>query len=614
MTLFKQLFDMQYAAKNPIGIQLQQDCAPIDGTTEFKRNALSKALSVAPKMDYVFSDFEFADITTRYNNINEMVSIVRGQAEQSKKNAWIAAYDQYPGANNPSHWWPWATDRTEYSNRYIESSQQGGLNIANPACYPYAYFSTHYWSGEWSAGRNGFTTDMHAPNIRSAMFWGPLEKLSVAARSMLPGDLLIPWVNVIVPSTNHAYPTLVPERSDVTALLQHMRLRGADGFYGLGINSLPMDTVNDLGEIIIPPNSWIRNYTITELRQDYLSAWHALDSYCSDLKRSYYNLSTNKLEGIQWSAARSGNKLVLLVSNLNTATKTVIFPETFPVLPDGTTSVSVPGNTHQTLTYTIDNFLKNGEFNTSASWNLTNATYRTNEGINGTGCLKLQGGVSAAMGTKKIKTEPGANMRFSYNIKGQSDAKFKLGCQYYDKNGIACGTDIITMDKTTNSVYTNYSDDFIVKMDSAIYSMVPILYNVNGATDSNDIIWADNLNVSFVETTEDDNHNFSAFEVLNESNDRVLNLTPSSYIKARITVRNANVIDRPFSIILALYENGIIKNIALNSTNVLNTGGVGQYEVGLTLPEELNPASVLKAFVWENLNTSKPINKEILIE
>ena len=59
-----------------------------------------------------------------------------------------------------------------------------GLNIAMPSCYPYEYYSQHTTPGQYGGS---------APTLRSALFWAPLERFSVAKRALPEGHMLMPW-------------------------------------------------------------------------------------------------------------------------------------------------------------------------------------------------------------------------------------------------------------------------------------------------------------------------------------------------------------------------------------------------------------------------------------
>src|SRR5262249_15469798 len=80
-----------------------------------------------------------------------------------------------------------------------------------------------------------------SPNERAGMFYGPLEQFSVAKRNLAAGQLLIPWISAYqaTPGLSDLQRGQVPTAADNEAMLEHLRLRGADGFYAFAVDGVP---------------------------------------------------------------------------------------------------------------------------------------------------------------------------------------------------------------------------------------------------------------------------------------------------------------------------------------------------------------------------------------
>ena len=320
--IFQQLYLTLFAENKPIGLILIEATNPVDGHTGPFGAAGKDALKTEvegsyppPRLDFVFGDFEDPNkagwvYSSRVAaEVNEMVKEVRATPSPDMNSAYISNYDDYPGPNDVSIWWPNQNNRTARSNYYLNS----GLNVASPGCYPYAVYVIHTWPSQW--GTNV------APNARSALLWAPLEKFSVAKRSLPTGHLLIPWVAHYIMDWGKTY--VIPEsnwptRGDVVAFIQHIRLRGADGFYRLC-------------GILDPNTSEIDNSN--QNRSDMLTGWHSLDRiFEGPGDVNVLNLTTNKTGGIQWSGVQHGSKIAILVSNLGNSSQRVALPS-LPGLP-----------------------------------------------------------------------------------------------------------------------------------------------------------------------------------------------------------------------------------------------------------------------------------------
>lgn len=301
-TLYAQLV----AAGLPVGIMLRDDTAPFTGGTD--PLALDTTIQIAPQLDYVFADFE---TPAAQLNVYEMVFRVRFAENPNVWWAWIGAYAFYPGAYDESAFSPFQAPREFDSAFYLNS----GLDVAMPNTYPYAGFQVHTDPAFWG--------DYLAPNVRSALLWAPLARFSVAKSSLPPLHRIIPWVAPFVDDMQFG-PVDPPPIEDAAALLQHMRLRGADGYYVL--------------------ESFIPGYTNDQYRVDMLGAWHALDIAFGDTApTTVLNQTTDKQGGVQWSGVQHGSTFIVLVSNLGNSDVRFTLPG--GPWPRGN-NVLVPKDTH----------------------------------------------------------------------------------------------------------------------------------------------------------------------------------------------------------------------------------------------------------------------------
>lgn len=289
------LYDQMYAADRAISLMLVPGTNPINGSEDMY--ALSTVMSYAPRLNFVWADFEDENQNAE---TTEMIRQVRTNSNPSINSAYVANYGDYPGATDVSANWPEDVNRAARDAFYRNS----GTNIANPSCYPYEYYEIHTSSYTW--GTNV------CPNKRSALFWTPLERVSVAKRNLPAGHLLIPWVARFIEWAGYDAP--IPTREDVRALMQHMRLRGADGYYRLA------------GILLLDENSMDGNEEY-ENQWDMFNAWHSLDKVFEGSGTvNILNLNTNKLGGIEWSGVQHGSKIAILVSNLGNSSQRVALP------------------------------------------------------------------------------------------------------------------------------------------------------------------------------------------------------------------------------------------------------------------------------------------------
>ena len=278
---------------------------------------------------------DFEDHTHFYNAMplrDANAKTVVLQVRTEFPNAMIGNYGDFPCAEDLSELYPdridrthfWAVSNTDRNAFYFTS----GLNVAMPNLYPYSYYIVHA-GNQW----NGFRgEDYISPNQRSAMFWAPLEKLSTAKRALPAGHELIPWVNDFIQWKSDGVPSYVPDSGQIPTLednkasLIHYRLRGADGYY-VFMTAMDMDTY----------------------RSAIADAWHSLDPLFDHAgAQRVLNLDTNKIGGIEWSGVKKGNRVGVIVSNLNTLSQSVDWSAK-PQLP--AESPTVVAGSHVMLQY-----------------------------------------------------------------------------------------------------------------------------------------------------------------------------------------------------------------------------------------------------------------------
>lgn len=298
-------YQYNHAHGLPVALMLRSDTAPLTGATESKRATLTTTMDWLSAnglpLDYVFSDFE---TPTRQEDLLEVVRQVRFYPDPRINTARVNDYPNYPGATDMSQIWQSSVDRSAADAFYRTSGQ----DVAMPNAYPYEYMEVHTRTSQW--GTNV------APNKRSALFWAPLERVSVAKRALPEGHQLIPWMTHFVAWENYDAPE--PTREDNVTLLRHVRLRGADGFYSL-----------------------------SNLK-DKAYGWQDLDWLFDGSGKEILNLETDKTGGLQWSGVRIGDNVSLAISNLGNSGAVVDLPE-IAGLPDA--SPELPAGTHYAADY-----------------------------------------------------------------------------------------------------------------------------------------------------------------------------------------------------------------------------------------------------------------------
>ena len=307
--IVQQMYDRLVLENRPVSFMLHspKNC-PITGTGD--REAHAKTFDYLSgkgyRLDYVHMDFELdGGWPTPRNNaeVAKVVQDLRAHADPLINQARVGAFDLYP------------IDKLEYFP-YPELNSQAntdlwntgysttGVNVAMPNMYPWEYLEMHTHADHWGSNV--------APNKRSALFWAPLEQLSAVKRVLPAGHQLIPFTADFVtwehlsgyPDTYDAPP---PPPEDNTALLQHARLRGADGYY-LYASDIPAEHEQYRGRL--------------------LDAWGSLDwLYLGKPTASILNLATDKQSGLQWSGVVTNRGAAVLVSNLGNAAVQFAMPD-----------------------------------------------------------------------------------------------------------------------------------------------------------------------------------------------------------------------------------------------------------------------------------------------
>lgn len=311
----------------PVGFLLRNRNVPFPYHTEGKPvdpNALNAALNSLERLDYVFMDLEF-DPAMVERNVNEVVRIVREHPNPRINQAYIGNYEDYPGIADNAQPWGHRRDRSRVQGSWDRDKMytNTGMNVAMPAAYPYESYSVHADSRHQRL--KGST-----PNLRSAMVWAPIERVSEAKRNLPEGHLLVPWVTNFVkysqPDPNRMYFGPPPPVEDLAAIISHIRLRGANGFVVWTGNS---------GQTHHPSVDY------TEYRQLTLDTWRLFDKLLPvGTPASPMNLVDAKTSGIIWSGMITAERAVVLVSNLsgNGAATQVKLPPNIG-LPEQTESV-----------------------------------------------------------------------------------------------------------------------------------------------------------------------------------------------------------------------------------------------------------------------------------
>lgn len=327
-------------ANAPVSILIRNRNCPFPYDAQGKPtapDALRHALDRLPKLDYLFMDLE-GEHEKIEQNVHEIIRMIRAHPNPKIADAFIGNYEDFPGAHDNSLIYPSQRNRTSYYNSGFDrvALYNSGLTVAMPAAYPYEAYSMHTSAGAQQGIQNA------SPNDRAAMLWAPVEKVSIAKRDLPEGHRLVPWVSNYIkygrPDPTDMYHAAPPPPEDARALIQHLRLRGANGYVLF---------TSDNAQTNHPGLSY------SQYRSLALSAWASLDdAFEADDETVILNLSNNKRSGVVWSGIRSGNKVTVLVSNLSGSSTPVTIPlPNIEGLPASTEPVQ--NNSHRLFTYEI---------------------------------------------------------------------------------------------------------------------------------------------------------------------------------------------------------------------------------------------------------------------
>lgn len=263
-------------------------------------DAAANIVESVPDLEYMLMDLS-GDFNLARRNVRRIGQLVR----QSSANPRLGNYGWFPGDVDTSVANENRADRSLESQAYLESD----LTVAMPSCYPIDNVVNGHLDPDCFNGP--------APNPASAMFWFPLERLSIAARALPDGHELIPFVSSYICKGICDGPPPPPDT--LAALIQHFRLRGADGL------------------VIFPGSDVVQpNITDDEFEALALNAWRELDPYFLSGDAQPLNLFTKKQTGVEWSGILTPRHLVVLTTNLGSERRPTV---SLPAIDDLPTSV-----------------------------------------------------------------------------------------------------------------------------------------------------------------------------------------------------------------------------------------------------------------------------------
>jgi hypothetical protein len=326
------------------------------------------------RIDFTFADFETADAVARTRSLVEQIRASAGTgAAVASNQAFIGNFNFYPAV----------ADRTAPGSPATYASYfASGANLAAEELYPGS-----------PSFRNPASRDSSAPNVRSALFALPIERLTVTTVTLPAGHAHVAFVNRF---NNWGNPALdsdgnsangyafvtndqLPSRGDFRAQVLHYRLRGATGVQGLDggvVGYSQKEFQADLAE------GWRGTPEVREVLADPDARPATLDTHV----KSDGAIKSMEDAGVVVSGTYSDEigKLVLLVSNLDASGHQV-------GMTGGIGGRSVPGaffvpaGSHQIL-----------EFDASGTkWNLaeTRLVFADNDragtGVPEPGCLSI---------------------------------------------------------------------------------------------------------------------------------------------------------------------------------------------------------------------------------
>ena len=303
-------YKYQYQQNSPVALFLiNQTLAPDSGaapsSSSYGANTLPDTISWFDSnnlpLNYVMSDYEpyngntAADVTAQ---VDSTVNAVRAATNANVQSAFVGNYADYDDGTSDS-----------ITTLFLNS----GLNLAMPNAYPYSNYQTV--SGN--------------ANARSALFWTPLNMITVAKTNLPAGDQLIPWLSSYINKSGYTYAP--PTVEDNVAIIADTRLRGADGYYNLGSGPNNMSSYSFAWSDL----NWVFNGTGT----------------AKILTASVTGQGLNQSSGFQWSGYANGTNAAFMFDNLGNAAASVALP-TMTGVPASSPTVAV--GTHTEVFYAND--------------------------------------------------------------------------------------------------------------------------------------------------------------------------------------------------------------------------------------------------------------------
>ena len=320
----------------------------------------AKAIFDKYKINYVFADYEDGNALA---NTQALVATIK--ASKKSASAFVGDFSMAPlnsDPTRPSSLPPLTPTASGGHSLFSATSyKNAGVNMANPALYPGA-----------PDFRNPADGNSNAPNIRSALFVLPIQRLSLTKQALPSGQKLIPWVSRFNNFGNDALNNgpqnpvhkfefvqnnAIPangqllSRGDFEAQVLHYRMRGADS-----INLFNYDN----------PNSSVIGYSAAQERGDALTGWNqsaaaavfnrghfAFANFGTTAIVNPFKTVSSESVGTIWSGVydTSGTKrqLVVLLSNLGNVNQQVDIPKV-----GGIPTFETLVNTHDKDDYNIE--------------------------------------------------------------------------------------------------------------------------------------------------------------------------------------------------------------------------------------------------------------------
>ena len=323
---------------------------------------------------YVFSDYEGPTSAAQTTTLVSQLAPTNFGTRQAAGTSFIGNYGLAPIPSDPTQRpGPTFTSGNSSANPYLNAVdfRNTGVNMSSEALYP----------GDASF-RNPVTGDSTAPNIRSALFTLPIQRLSLASQNIGAGQAHIPFVSRFnnfanaalsngttartdgAGGTQPAFNTLgsniganavagqLLSRNDFQALVLHYKMRGASTYQ------------------LIDPG--VQGYTVAQYESDALAGWN--DTQSGGLVQGVLNGTNGRVAslpttitfngvrqtieqaGVVYSAVTNDNAgsvgLAILVSNLSNTAGPVTFNTRINGATLSFTSGTLAAGSHSILRFT----------------------------------------------------------------------------------------------------------------------------------------------------------------------------------------------------------------------------------------------------------------------